>query len=93
MEEKAGFERPGFFLTDGTRCEVPKYDFYGSYGHERNTDRKYEETLAGDFKFEFSDHHEIVKSLNLNLLKYFKVFLPRSVLKFVLVARMSRSST
>lgn len=60
MEEKAGFERPGFFITDGNRYEVPKYDFYGFYGHERNQNIKYEKIISGDHKFKFSDHHKIV---------------------------------
>lgn len=60
MEEKAGFERPGFFIRDGGRYEVCKYDWYGSYGHEKNKDQKYEKMLSGDYKFEHSDYHKIV---------------------------------
>lgn len=60
MEEKAGFERPGLFISDGGNYEVPEYDWYGSYGNERNKNQTYEKKLDGDYKFEHSDYHKIV---------------------------------
>lgn len=63
MEEKAGLERPGLFINDGGHFEVPKYDWYGSYGHERNKNQTYEKKLEGDYKFEHSDYHKIVSKI------------------------------
>lgn len=67
MEEKSGFERPAYFLNDGVRYDIPKYDWHGSYGHEKNKNISYEETIAGDCTFEFSEHHEIVRKSSRNL--------------------------
>jgi hypothetical protein len=55
---KKGFERPGYYI-DGS-APVQKYDWYGYYGREKNTNTSYEEKLKGDYKFEFSDYHDLV---------------------------------
>lgn len=60
MEEKQGFERPAFFLTDGSQVKIPPYDFYGNYGYEPNRDSKHIQLLEGDCKYDFSDHHALV---------------------------------
>lgn len=60
MEEKLGWERPGFFLTD-EHVSVPEYDWQGSYGHEKNDKNRYREIIHGDSKYSFSDHHYLVK--------------------------------
>lgn len=56
-----GFERPGYFIEGGT-VPVQKYDWYGYYGREKNKDTSYVEKLAGDYKFEFSDYHNLVSN-------------------------------
>lgn len=53
-----GFERPGYYI-DGT-APVQKYDWYGYYGREKNKNTVYVDRLAGDYKFEFSDYHDLV---------------------------------
>lgn len=60
MEEKQGYERPAFFLTDGTQVEVPPYDYYGNYGHKVNRDSKHIHLLEGDCQYNFSAHHSLV---------------------------------
>ena len=55
---KKGFERPGYYIK-GT-SPVQKYDWYGYYGREKNTNTAYVEKLSGDYKFEFSDYHDLV---------------------------------
>lgn len=55
-----GYERPGYYIHEDT-ATVQKYDWYGFYGHEKNANTCYAEKLAGDYKFEFSDHHDLVK--------------------------------
>lgn len=60
MEEKQGYERPAFFLTDGTQVEVPPYDYYGYYGHKRNSESKHVKLLDGDLRYGFSAHHSLV---------------------------------
>lgn len=54
-----GYERPGYFLQEGT-AHLQKYDWYGYYGHEKNKNTCYVDKLSGDYKFEFSDHHDLV---------------------------------
>lgn len=61
-----GYERPGYYIHD-TTAPVQKYDWYGYYGHEKNKNTCYVDKLAGDYKFEFSDHHDLVmKKKNLS---------------------------
>ncbi|BFG04875.1 sarcosine dehydrogenase mitochondrial [Drosophila madeirensis] len=64
MEEKQGWERPGYFLASGAdRAAVQPYDWYGSYGHSRHQDSVYEQVLEGDLHYgRFSEHHELIKS-------------------------------
>lgn len=59
MEERHGWERPGYFLLDETVVVQP-YDWYGYYDHPKNSNTHYEEALKGDYKFGFSDHHDLV---------------------------------
>ncbi|XP_037949767.1 sarcosine dehydrogenase, mitochondrial [Teleopsis dalmanni] len=59
MEEKQGWERPGFFLTKP--AEVLSYDYYGSYGNQKHKDNVYEHVLEGDLHYgRFSDHHNLI---------------------------------
>lgn len=60
MEEKQGWERPGYFLT-GESTLVRPYDWYGNYGHGKNEDSKYEDVLKKEYKFGFSDNHNLVR--------------------------------
>lgn len=62
MEEKQGYERPAFFLTDGSQVEVPPYDYYGNYGYKLNNDSKHIHLLEGDCQYKFSAHHELVRT-------------------------------
>ncbi|KAH8277859.1 hypothetical protein KR018_008772 [Drosophila ironensis] len=64
MEEKQGWERPGFFLASGaTKAMVQPYDWYGSYGHQRNQNSEYEKVLDGDLHYSrFSEHHDLIGS-------------------------------
>ncbi|XP_039483324.1 sarcosine dehydrogenase, mitochondrial [Drosophila santomea] len=64
MEEKQGWERPGFFLPSGAKTAVVQpYDWYGSYGHQRNKDSEYERVLDGDLHYSrFSEHHDLIGS-------------------------------
>ncbi|XP_017020013.1 sarcosine dehydrogenase, mitochondrial [Drosophila kikkawai] len=64
MEEKQGWERPGFFLpANSKKAVVLPYDWYGSYGHQRIQDSEYERVLEGDLHYSrFSEHHELIGS-------------------------------
>lgn len=59
MEEKQGWERPGYF-SKGKRFEVAPYDWNGFYGYKKNEPNVYEELLSGDCKYDFSDHFKLV---------------------------------
>lgn len=66
MEEKQGWERPGYFLkSHDVQTVVQPYDWYGFYGHPKNTQTDYAECLKGEYKFGFSDHHDLVMHLKL----------------------------
>eukprot|EP00794_Sanderia_malayensis_P015715 gene15715-17300_t len=54
-QERHGWERPGWF----TKREVPQvlpYDYYGSYGLEKNENYAYERLLKQDYTFDFPAH-------------------------------------
>ena len=55
MEERQGWERPGWYLKQGTAV-VPSYDYYGSYGKEKHKDNKYINLLSGEHSFDFPQH-------------------------------------
>lgn len=59
MEERQGWERPGWYLKEGT-APIPPYDYYGSYGTSKNENCKYLEVLEQDRTFDFPQHHENV---------------------------------
>lgn len=60
MEEKQGWERPGYFMNNNF-VTVPKYDWYGNYGNKKNVNTAYEEQLKTEYKFGFSDNHDLVR--------------------------------
>lgn len=79
MEEKQGWERPGFFLGSQTESvKVLPYDWYGSYEHVRHKDSNYERVLEGDLKYNsFSEHHELVSEEQgrVQVSSYFLIYL------------------
>ncbi|XP_046739990.1 sarcosine dehydrogenase, mitochondrial isoform X1 [Diprion similis] len=60
MEERQGWERPGWFLSEGT-VQIPPYDYYGSYGSPKNENDKYSKLLQQDYTFNFPEHHRIIR--------------------------------
>ncbi|XP_014204461.1 sarcosine dehydrogenase, mitochondrial [Copidosoma floridanum] len=60
MEERQGWERPGWFLKDGT-APVQPYDYYGSYGTTKNPKNRYADVLAQDHTFDYPAHHDIIQ--------------------------------
>lgn len=86
---KKGFERPGYYI-DG-KAPVQKYDWYGYYGREKNTNTSYEEKLKGDYKFEFSDYHDLVcipRDSSISLLLTCNLFESRLAMKRDCVVKM-----
>ncbi|XP_055386933.1 sarcosine dehydrogenase, mitochondrial-like [Condylostylus longicornis] len=72
MEEKQGWERPGFFLRK--RSDVSHYDWYGSYNFLRCHSSTYEKYLNGNLKYQFSDHYDIIRNEALTCRKHAVVF-------------------
>lgn len=66
MEEKQGWERPGYYIRGDTTTVQP-YDWYGNYGHNKNADTKYEELLKKEYRFGFSENHNLVGLLKVAL--------------------------
>ncbi|XP_060530705.1 sarcosine dehydrogenase, mitochondrial-like isoform X1 [Cylas formicarius] len=62
MEQVFGWERPAYFLTNGTTAPAIKYDWYGCYNHRRNSDQRFEKEVRKDLTFDFSDHHNLIKA-------------------------------
>lgn len=68
MEEKQGWERPGFFLKEINKSTkvfpyiIKNYDWYGSYGHSPHQKHEYEKILEGDLTYRnYSQHHNLVR--------------------------------
>ncbi|XP_029735141.2 sarcosine dehydrogenase, mitochondrial [Aedes albopictus] len=59
MEERHGWERPGYFLPEDT-VVVQSYDWYGYYDYPKNTNTNYEDTLKKDYTFGFPEHHDLI---------------------------------
>ncbi|XP_075228013.1 sarcosine dehydrogenase [Lycorma delicatula] len=59
FEEMQAYERPGWFLPQGT-APIPPYDWYGAYGTKRSTDKRYENLIKGEHSFRFSKHHHVI---------------------------------
>ncbi|XP_058460300.1 sarcosine dehydrogenase, mitochondrial isoform X2 [Malaya genurostris] len=59
MEERHGWERPGYFLPEDTVVVQP-YDWYGYYDYPKNANTNYEETLKKDYTFGFPEHHDLI---------------------------------
>lgn len=95
MEEKQGWERPGYFLKNGKRVPTLPYDYYGSYGHKRHEAYAYEKQLLGDCKYEVSDNEAIVSEIeycNQTNINYANLFF-RSAMKHSIAAQVPRFST
>ena len=60
FQERHGWERPGWFLPDGS-APVLDYDYYGSYEdtplHE---DYKYNELLGKEYVYDFPEHFDVI---------------------------------
>ena len=62
MEERNGWEKPGYFLKGNETARVPQYDWYGCYGVQKNRDDvNYLKWLKKSRTFGFSEVDEIVK--------------------------------
>ncbi|KAJ4441684.1 hypothetical protein ANN_11542, partial [Periplaneta americana] len=59
FQERQGKERPGWFSSEGA-APVPKYDWYGAYGHSPNKDHRYEMQLKKDHTFDFTKNHAAI---------------------------------
>lgn len=58
MEERQGWERPGYFLE--TPVPTLPYDYDGNYGNAKHEAYAYKSYLLGDSKYTDSDHNNIV---------------------------------
>lgn len=61
MEEKCGWERAAWFCEEKSPVIIPAYDWYGAYGHAKNTDKTYVNLVKGDQTYGFSEHHDRVR--------------------------------
>lgn len=59
MEERQGWERPGWFLPD-TTVDILPYDYDGHYGTPKNTYNAYADILKTECTFDFPPHDNFV---------------------------------
>lgn len=69
MEERQGWERPGWFLSDIKAAAVLPYDYGGNYGAPKNTDDVYADLLKLERTFNFPSHDNIVSAVSFLKLK------------------------
>lgn len=62
MEERQGWERPGYFLK--TPVPTLRYDYDGQYGNAKHQAYAYKSHLLGDCKYTNSDHNDIVSKMS-----------------------------
>lgn len=60
MEERQGWERPGWFLSDGKTAAILPYDYGGQYGTPENTNDVYADILKTERTFNFPPHDDVV---------------------------------
>lgn len=61
MEERQGWERPGWFLPDNKTVKILPYDYGGYYDTTKNADDAYADILKAECTFNFSPHDDIVR--------------------------------
>ncbi|XP_046901172.1 sarcosine dehydrogenase, mitochondrial [Hypomesus transpacificus] len=61
FQERHGWERPGWFNTDGA-APVLDYDYYGAYDIKENEKYKYKDLLGKEYTFDFPPHHDVIKN-------------------------------
>lgn len=61
MEEKHGYERPGYFYREKAPIIVRPYDWYGAYGNKLNVDTNYKNIVEQDLTYEFPKNHNLVE--------------------------------
>ena len=60
MEERQGWERPGWFSLN-KKIEIMPYDYGGYYGMAKNKNDKYREILEKEYNFQISPYDNIVR--------------------------------
>ncbi|XP_011689604.1 PREDICTED: sarcosine dehydrogenase, mitochondrial [Wasmannia auropunctata] len=61
MEERQGWERPGWFLPDNKTAPILPYDYGGYYDTPKNTNDTYADILKTECTFDFSPHESIIR--------------------------------
>ncbi|XP_014477949.1 PREDICTED: sarcosine dehydrogenase, mitochondrial isoform X2 [Dinoponera quadriceps] len=61
MEERQGWERPGWFLPDNKTAAVLPYDYDGYYDTPKNTKHVYADILKTERTFDFPPHDDIIR--------------------------------
>lgn len=60
MEERQGWERPGWFLLNNKTAAALRYDYDGYYDTPKNTNDIYADILKTERTFQFPSHDNIV---------------------------------
>lgn len=63
MEERQGWERPGWFSLN-KKVEIMPYDYGGYYGMPKNKNDEYREILEKEYNFQISPYDNIVSLSN-----------------------------
>lgn len=63
MEERQGWERPGWFLLNNKTVAPLPYDYGGYYDKPKNTNDIYADILKTERTFQFPPHDNIVSQI------------------------------
>ncbi|XP_011259661.2 sarcosine dehydrogenase, mitochondrial [Camponotus floridanus] len=61
MEERQGWERPGWFLLNNKTAAALPYDYGGCYDTPKNTNDIYADVLKTEYTFDFPPHDNIIR--------------------------------
>ncbi|XP_011352418.2 sarcosine dehydrogenase, mitochondrial isoform X2 [Ooceraea biroi] len=61
MEERQGWERPGWFLPDNKTTRILPYDYGGYYDTPKNMNDAYADILKAERTFNFSPYDDIIR--------------------------------
>lgn len=69
MGQSFGWEQPAYYVNNNG-VAIQNYDWYGQYGHAVNSDKRYEQQVAGDCSFDLSKHHDLVSGCTVLMIIY-----------------------
>ncbi|XP_072748351.1 sarcosine dehydrogenase, mitochondrial-like isoform X2 [Anoplolepis gracilipes] len=92
MEERQGWERPGWFLLNNKTAAVLPYDYGGYYDTPKNTNDTYADVLKMEHTFHFPPHDNIIREEALSCRNNVALFNTSSFGKFYICGPDARKA-